>query len=113
MLHLESLRISDLVYPFSANPASGSIAESTTPVPVPVLRVICLAGSFCGAHDAGEEADKHHTDGGKAGTDDADVDLDCRPRDYIDLVPGWVDGGGEVDKRLKAKARHNRDTELS
>ena len=111
MLHLKRLCVRDLVHSsFPAHtpePASTSVPHSTTSVSVPVLRVVRLTGIFRGTHNAGKEANKDHANGGKAGADDAYVDLDCRPCDHIDLIPSRVDGGSEADKGMKAKARDN------
>jgi hypothetical protein len=105
MLHLKRLCVRDFVH--SSFSAHTTEPASTTSVSVPVLRVVCLTGVFRGTHDAGEEADKDHANGGKAGADDAYIDLDGRPGDHINLIPSRVDGGSEADKGVKAKARHN------
>lgn len=111
MLHLKRLCVRDFVHSsfpaHTTEPASTSVPHSTTSVPVPVLRVVCLTGVFRGTHNAGEEADKDHANGGKTGADDAYVDLDCRPGDHINLIPSRVGGGSEANKGMQAKARHN------
>lgn len=111
MLYLKRLCVRDFVNPslpaHTTEPASTSVPHSATSVSVPVLRVVCLAGIFRGTHDVGEEADKDHANGGKAGADDAYIDLDGRPGDHVNLIPSRVDGGSEVDKGMEAKARYN------
>jgi hypothetical protein len=106
MLHLKRLCVRDFVHSSFPAHTTEPASHSTTSVSVPVLRVVCTGG-FRGTHDAGEEADKDYANGGKASADDAHVDLDGRPGDYINLIPSRVDGGSKADKGMKAKARHN------
>lgn len=78
MLYFEGLRIRYFIHASATHLSHFTphgIAQATTSVPVSILRMVRLTGGFRCTHDARKEADKDDADRGKAGANNADVDL--------------------------------------
>ena len=82
-------------------------AAQCQPAIVARVAVVSVPGAV---GQSGNQANQDKPDGGHAGADDADVDLDSRPEGDANLVPGWVGGIREGDEGLQTEDTHDCNT---
>lgn len=86
--------------------ASALFGIATGKVVAAVVGVVAARG----AESLREETDEENADGGHAGADDADVDLDGGPFGDLEIFPGWVLAvGAELDDGLETEDTDDGD----